>query len=258
MTMCADLGPILHKNVNWSGCRGGESVSPSRVRRRERRVAERAAAENAAAEKATAECAAVKAAAEKCAAEKAAAKKCAAEKAAAEKCAAAKAAAEKCAAEKAAAKKCAAEKASTEKCAAEKAAAEKYAFEKAAAENCTAENAEGASTSRIPSLSSRSADEELVLPLCHYCCHKGSGMNPVHYESMCICDDRDCSCACYCTEAQLEHRKLHFPGVWSEMFYKRRAVMLLDRPTAMAVAETRIVKWNGNRPCRQPSCLQEN
>ena len=120
------------------------------------------------------------------------------------------------------------------------------------------EGSEGASTSRIPAPSSRSVDEGLVLPLCHYCCHRGSDMNPVHYEHMCICDDRDCSCGCYCTEAQLEHRKLHFPGVWSERYHERRAVMLLDRPKAMAVAEARIVKWNGNRPCWQPSCLLEN
>ena len=25
--------------------------------------------------------------------------------------------------------------------------------------------------------------------------------------------------------------------------------MFLDRPKAMAVAETRIVEWNGNKPC---------
>ena len=83
-------------------------------------------------------------------------------------------------------------------------------------------------------------------------------MNPVHYKFMCICDDRDCSCVCYCTDAQLEHRKLHYPGIWSEKFYELRAVVLLDRPTAMAVAGNRIVKWNGNRPCRQPSCFEEN
>ena len=90
VTMSADLGPVLHKNVNLSGCRGGESGSPSRVRRRERRAAERAAAEHAAA---------VKVADEKAAAEEVAAVGNAAEKAAAEKCASEKAAAEKCATE---------------------------------------------------------------------------------------------------------------------------------------------------------------
>ena len=116
VTMSADLGPVLHKNVNLSGCRGGESGSPSRVRRRERRAAERAAAEHAAA---------VKVADEKAAAEEVAAVGNAAEKAAAEKCAAEKAAAEKCATEKAAAENCAAKNAAAEKGAAENDAAEK-------------------------------------------------------------------------------------------------------------------------------------
>ena len=50
VTMCADLGPVLHKNVNMSGCGEVDSGSPSRVRRRVRRAAERAAAVNTAAE----------------------------------------------------------------------------------------------------------------------------------------------------------------------------------------------------------------
>ena len=184
-----------------------------------------------------------------------------------------KRAAERAAAENAAAASVAAENAAAATVKEAEAAAEKAALESAATEiaaesilECNIEKTnvgesggfEGASTSRITAPSSRSVGKELVLPLCHYCCHKGSGMNPVHYEFMCICDDRDCSCGCYCTEAQLEHRKLHFPGVWSDRYYERRAVMLLDRPKAMAVAEARIVKWNGNRPCWQPSCLQEN
>ena len=94
--MFADLGPLMAETMP-RGSNGGY-VSPSRARRRERRAAEKAAAEK---------CAAEKAAAEKCAAEKAAVEMCAAEKAAAEKCAAEKAAAEKCATEKAA-EKCAA------------------------------------------------------------------------------------------------------------------------------------------------------
>ena len=82
--MFADLGPLMAETMP-RGSNGGY-VSPSRARRRERRAAEKAAAEK---------CAAEKAAAEKCAAEKAAAEMCAAEKAAAEKCATEKAA-EKC------------------------------------------------------------------------------------------------------------------------------------------------------------------
>ena len=142
VTMCADLGPVLHKKVNLSGCGVVESGSPSRARRRERRAAERAAAENAAAEKVAAEkAAAEKVAAERNAAKKATAEKYAAEKAAAEKCAAEKAAADKCAKEKASAEKCAAMKAAGQKCAAEKAAADKCANEKAAAQKGAARKA---------------------------------------------------------------------------------------------------------------------
>ena len=61
MSMCADLGPVLLKNVNLADCGGVQSCSPSRLRR-EKRAAERAAAENAAAEKVAAE----KAATESC------------------------------------------------------------------------------------------------------------------------------------------------------------------------------------------------
>ena len=32
---------------------------------------------------------------------------------------------------------------------------------------------------QCPAPFSRSVDEGLVLPLCHYCCHRGSGLNPV-------------------------------------------------------------------------------
>ena len=39
------------------------------------------------------------------------------------------------------------------------------------------------------------------LPLCHYCCHRGSGKDPVHYFLQCVCDDWPCTCWCYCTDA---------------------------------------------------------
>ena len=50
------------------------------------------------------------------------------------------------------------------------------------------------------------------LPLCHICCHRGSGDDPVHYFVQCICDDRDCTCWCYCTEAQLKVKQKVYPG----------------------------------------------
>ena len=95
VNLCADLG-LWRPTTGELGPRvwdygGLHKQSPSRLRRREKRAAERK--QSAAAEK----CAAEKAAAEKCAAEKAAAEEFAAEKAAAEKFAVEKAAAEKCA-----------------------------------------------------------------------------------------------------------------------------------------------------------------
>ena len=281
VTMSADLGPVVHNNVHLSGCTGVQSGSPCRVRRRERRAAERAAAENAAAVKVAAErnaaekvaaeqCIAKKAGAEKHAAEKAAAEmhaaekaaeKCATKKAAAEKCAAERAAAEKCAIKKAAAEKCAAEEAATVKCAAKQAAAEKCAMEKAAAEKCaakTADAAEEATTSvsgKDPTATLRPKvppPTPVPLPLCHYCCHKGSGQNPVHYYEQCLCPDKVCSsCKCYCTEEQLKHKLQFFPPGSSSI----DCVSAKDRPMAEAVAEKRIGQWP-ICPCTSEDCAK--
>ena len=57
--------------------------------------------------------------------------------------------------------------------------------------------------------------EEHNLPLCHYCCHLGSGDNPVHYYQQCLCSEKTCNCRCYCTEEQLLHRKQFFPDGFS-------------------------------------------
>ena len=89
------------------------------------------------------------------------------------------------------------------------------------------------------------------LPLCHYCCHRGSGNNPVHYYLQCICRDKVCSCKCYCTEQQLEHRKLFFPGGFCDSM---KPVDPEDRLKAKAVAEARTVKLKGHRPCENQNC----
>ena len=364
VTMSADLGPVVHNDVHLSGWTGVQSGSPSRLRRRERRAAERAAAGYAAAEKvaaaekaATSRVNAEKAAAEKCAIEKAAAEKYAAEKAAAERGAAKKAAAENNTAEKAGAEKCAAElkgaaeKAAAEKYAAEvaaaaekwatgKAAAEKYAAKKASVENSYAEKAAAAkaATKKVaeekdpakkvveevsvattsfmhrkvqcsncngcmtpdhqcelpasvvlehpPPIPHCPASESAVagskcpssmvevsgnvgksvvsevslprLPLCHYCCHLGSGNNPVHYVLQCLCEDKGCSCQCYCSEEQLAHKKKFFPGGFSGSLVP---VSPGDRPRARAMAEARANKldYRGvpmvSRPCDNENCL---
>ena len=49
------------------------------------------------------------------------------------------------------------------------------------------------------------------LPLCHYCCHRGSDGHPVHFYLQCICSD-DCTCFCYCDDEQYQLKKLIFPS----------------------------------------------
>ena len=92
------------------------------------------------------------------------------------------------------------------------------------------------------------------LPLCHYCCHRGSGSDPVHYFMQCVCDDWPCSCWCYCTSDQLEHKKLVFPGGFGLPGYAVKTVNAEDRPKARALAEARTGKA---RPCDNPSCMED-
>ena len=92
------------------------------------------------------------------------------------------------------------------------------------------------------------------LPLCHYCCHRGSGKDPVHYFLQCVCDDWPCTCWCYCTDAQIEHKKLVYPAGFGLPGYKVKTVSAEDRPKARALAEARTGKA---RPCDNPSCMRE-
>ena len=90
------------------------------------------------------------------------------------------------------------------------------------------------------------------LPLCHYCCHRGSGENPVHYYLQCLCLDKKCTCQCYCTEEQLKHRK----NIYPEGFSDGNPVDPSDRPRAKAIAEERADKLNGHRPCDSENCVK--
>ena len=92
------------------------------------------------------------------------------------------------------------------------------------------------------------------LPLCHYCCHRGSGKDPVHYFLQCVCPDWPCTCWCYCTDAQIEHKKLVYPAGFGLPGYKVKTVSAEDRPKARALAEARTGKA---RPCDNPSCMRE-
>ena len=264
MTVCADLGQLPAKTGSYSDHWGVPKVGPSRIRRRERRSAERtalAAAGKVAAEKTAVEADAGKTFAEEVVAGKVAAKasdeEVADEKVAAEKAAAEKVSADKAAAERVVSKKVAAEKVAIEKVVGEKVAAEKVAAEKIAAENVAAEKvaaekaiaekeAAKASTSccgsgrtvlpssppaavkccncdglmspdhQCKSISPASevklgVKQPAPLPLCLYCCHEGSGDQPVHYFQRCLCDEIKCVCQCYCTESQVKVKRKHFP-----------------------------------------------
>ena len=148
VSLSADFGTAV---PSWSAVTpdspGNGRVSPSRLRRRMRRVAERATtmttgAKQGAAEKAaTEEVVVEKEAAEQADAKKAAAAKADAEKSAAEKEDADKKAAEKAGAEKQTAEKADAEKETAEKQAVKKAAAEKEVAVKGAAEQAATESA---------------------------------------------------------------------------------------------------------------------
>ena len=134
VTVCADLGRFTAKTRNFSDCWGVPKWSPSRVRRRERRIAERASL-GAAVKVAAGEVTAEKADAEKATPEEVVAEKVATEEVVAEKVVE-KAIAEEVIADNAAAEaeQGSAEKEAAGKDAAENKYAEKEAFEKEAAE----------------------------------------------------------------------------------------------------------------------------
>ena len=99
-----------------------------------------------------------------------------------------------------------------------------------------------------------------LLPLCHYCCHKGSGLHKVHYYVQCLCSDQVCTCQCYCDEKQLEHKKVFFPSGFSGI----SCVEPKDRQKAMSIAEARANKpdYRGfpmaHRPCDDENCVLDH
>ena len=282
VTFHADLGPwaqpdCLRSPVSGNGGLQKVSQSPGRLRRRERRAAERAAAG-----KAAADCAAnLKTTAEEADALWADTVEVDAKEAAAEKVNAKnsdfteknnpkKAVAEEVTAEKAdlevIVKNTTAEKVAGEKPApAEEVAStsclgsEQSANVLTSCSNCDAEMAPDHQCDSTPNGASKSPvsnveEQPPPLPLCHYCCHRGSGKDLVHYFLQCVCDDWPCTCWCYCTDAQLEHKKLVFPAGFGLPGYKMKTVNAEDRPNARAIAEARTGKA---RPCDNPSCMRE-
>ena len=95
-------------------------------------------------------------------------------------------------------------------------------------------------------------EEPPPLPLCHYCCHRGSGEHPVHYFMQCLCNDRECSCVCYCTEEQLRHKKLLYPGG----FGGKEPVAPDKRAAAKSVAEARTGELGKHNECTIETCVK--
>ena len=257
VSLSADFGPAV---PSWSAATAvspGDAsgrASPSRLRRRLRREAERASTEKIDARKSAAEeVATEEAVTEEAAAEKADVEREAAEKEVAEKEAAEKADAEMEAADKADAEKEAAEMADAVKVSAKKAAAEKDATARIVAGvevyvEGAAEQAERASTSSSGSAGKGSEVQQVPLPLCHYCCHRGSEEHPVHFFTVCICSDDRCTCRCYCDEEQFLLKKQIFPsGLGS-----KRAVGPEGRALARATALAS--PWIDSKPCVRSDC----
>ena len=105
-------------------------------------------------------------------------------------------------------------------------------------------------------LSSLKADivieEPPPLPLCHYCCHRGSGEHPVHYFMQCMCNDSECSCVCYCTDEQLQHKKLFYPGG----FGGKEPVAPDKRAAAKSVADARTGELRKHNECTIQTCVK--
>ena len=104
----------------------------------------------------------------------------------------------------------------------------------------------------IPSVTPVSK-ELAPLPLCHYCCHRGTADHPVHYFQQCMCDDSDCTCLCYCTGTQLEHKHRVFPSA----FWGKTSIDPGKVPEAKAIADERTERLRGYSPfCSSDSCVR--
>ena len=89
------------------------------------------------------------------------------------------------------------------------------------------------------------------LPLCRYCCHRGSDEHPVHFFTVCICSDDKCTCYCYCDEEQFLLKQQLFPsGLGS-----KRAVGLEGRAQARATALAS--PWIDSKPCEATDCCMK-
>ena len=212
--MCADMGLYAAQPGKSWGPNGLNKASPSRLRRNERRAVARTEAEKAAA-RSEAEKAVAKAETERATADcVSAAEKQKAEKAASDEAAAAmRIAAEKTAAEKVANESNAEGKATADTIATTSTCGNIVMSGTGSLNSATkCGNCEGLMSPdhQCDSTASEVKLAPAPLPLCLYCCHEGSGDQPVHFCLRCLCEERVCVCQCYCTERQVEVKRKHF------------------------------------------------
>ena len=97
------------------------------------------------------------------------------------------------------------------------------------------------------------------LPLCHYCCHRGSGNHPVHYFVQCMCDESSLMTvlALVCAIAQVLNLSKSKHWVFLSTFWGKTFVDPAIVPKANSIAEERTEKPRGYRPfCTSESCVR--
>ena len=91
-----------------------------------------------------------------------------------------------------------------------------------------------------------------TLPLCLYCCHPGSGNNPVHFSLVCLCSDRVCTCRCYCCENQMKLKRLKF----SHREWELNSLSDEQRAEAHLLACSLYMKHYDGLPCTDDMCTE--
>ena len=100
---------------------------------------------------------------------------------------------------------------------------------------------------------SEEKEQPAPLPLCHYCCHLGSGDHPVHFEQRCLCSELKCICQCYCTEIQVEVKRQHFTQpTWNAGW---KPLTSEERAQAHAFASDQNLKIYRGKSCTNNFCL---
>ena len=111
----------------------------------------------------------------------------------------------------------------------------------------------------VPVASSSACDMESqegqldTLPLCLYCCHLGSGNNPVHFLLRCLCSDDICSCRCYCSDIQLKLKRLKF----THSEWQLNPLSDKQRAEAHLLAHSLDLKHYDGIPCNFKMCTDD-